>query len=1250
MEAQNPFQASQTTDPEVRAYIYSLVTALGGNGSDETGQYVLGDDALECLRDIKKWLKLFDEKTNQLDVARCLAEARLVNGDLLPILSSCSDIAPDDRLRARIAQSCLELLVPLTWPLENDQMTANHYRHTPYIEQSQVLYKAGIIGHDTASILRIVVRVALPAIAMPRDERSNRDEAIIKLLLYFLRNVVIISQNPSLPSQGLENEVSRSATIEAFKFQDVFALLLTLCSNMGEDFGLQDVVILEILFHLVRGVDVEKLFMNQAQRKTHKTTELKDVLKQESGMHRDYRKTAPTRHGRFGTMIWVKRDEEKYSTVSGQDTLKDGHHTLAKMDESKKWNKPRQRKKHEEHSIQDFDRIVGLTDTAQECLRVFVEEFLDSGFNPLFVHLRKAIEREAERLLPINYRQYFYVVSWFLHAERARRSRHLQDHEKDRLKTDFEADSYGLVAGVLNQEMFITLNRSIQIALEQKDWQDLSAQMRCFTQILLTVQDMAKSPLEEDQEIADNIQSRIFYEESTHDRVVTILRDFKDQGFGYLDACTDLAHVFLRMLERYSKENVDLQIRSRRQARRKKRAKAKENGEVNEEGVAEQSEDEDSIDAAQISRERKFDFNRFAAKFTTQKSVDTFAALAKYYRELSVEQLKRCHRFFYRVAFKQELAVLLYRVDIFHLFYKMVKGPGGLDKGHEMFKEWEEFSRQLFKRLFKKLEERPEMIVEMLFSKISSTMFFLEFGHERQTAHASRNPFEVEVSARAKTMVEKIRIVIGALKAENKMDSALMVRRNLQLGYDERKSWEVEAAARKELKSLTDSDAQSSEKVQDQGADRLSLPPFIGKIVSLLIPQSLITNILVAVKPRSSTDATSITKHAKTRLLMTLCGFVQPDTNSPQAWHIPPELTSAALYETLQIVDQNIASPITEFDGEDPGDLIRRTKKSRMDLEGAEADEAANLRATFISDSEGSDLENEDFQFPDNLNPKSPNSRSKPKKKKTLKRKRDADTEVEPNEELLTQKRAAREEAALARRRKIKSDLYIRESDDETDDDADQEFFAMEDKRRREQEERVVGAMLMGKSNNENKGRKKNRVQEEDVEMVDGGDELGLGIGLGIALDSEGGDGSTSEEEVGDNDEEEEDSDKENAPRKKKRLQQKRNSERKRSAKAPKPAMSTTLNSSSSPSRPRSRSSMLDAADTETPLSSQAEEEGPGSEKQKWSEAAAVDVGDDIGRDITSSARKAVEEKDIAPTVQRRRVRAGFILDSDDDE
>ena len=243
-------------------------------------------------------------------------------------------------------------------------MTINHHRHTPYLQHAQVLYKKGIISEDTAATLRAIIRVGLPSLAVPRSERTPRDEGILKLILYMFRNIIIITPSARFSAEVDDEEASRSATIDAFQRQDVFALLLTMCSNMGDDFGFQDVVILEILFHLVKGIDVGKLFMNDAQRNHKKTNELQDLLNKESSLKREDSKNAPTRHGRFGTMIWVKRDDEKVSTVSGQDVLKDHRATLLKMDKTKKWNKPRRYKAELSNSINSFETPTQLTSSA----------------------------------------------------------------------------------------------------------------------------------------------------------------------------------------------------------------------------------------------------------------------------------------------------------------------------------------------------------------------------------------------------------------------------------------------------------------------------------------------------------------------------------------------------------------------------------------------------------------------------------------------------------------------------------------------------------------------------------------------------------------------------------------------------------------------------------------------------------------------------------------------------------------------
>ncbi len=267
--------------------------------------------------------------------------------------SSMPQVFLKSQFHRKYADCCaVELMVPLTWPFEkdDDQMTVNHHRHIPYLQLAQVSYKRGIVNHDGTKILRTAVRIALPSIAQPLHERSSRDEGIIKLLLYFLRNIAMIAVPLNLPSEGDENEVSRSATIEAFYYQDIFHLLLTISSSMGEDFNTQDVVVLDILFHLLKGVDTEKLFMDDSQLDARQNDDLRILMNKEAGMKRGYARNAPTRHNRFGTMIWIKRDDERMSTLSGQDALVDGQKSLAKMDKTKRWNKPKLRGKNNDMS------------------------------------------------------------------------------------------------------------------------------------------------------------------------------------------------------------------------------------------------------------------------------------------------------------------------------------------------------------------------------------------------------------------------------------------------------------------------------------------------------------------------------------------------------------------------------------------------------------------------------------------------------------------------------------------------------------------------------------------------------------------------------------------------------------------------------------------------------------------------------------------------------------------------------------
>ncbi|KAI1130935.1 timeless protein-domain-containing protein [Nemania abortiva] len=1024
MEEQDAF--SDIVHPEVRAHITSLVSALGGFSADDDdeGKYVLGDSGLEVLRDIKKWIRFYDEKTNRMDVARCLAEANLVEGDLLHILATWPENA-DNKTKARAALACFEIMVPLTWPLERDleQMTVNHHRHLPVLQVAQLGYKRAIINYDAAQILHTAVRVALPSMALSRGDRSARDEGIIKLVLLFLRNIAMIYPPAGVKYDGDESQISRSTLIDAFSYQDILITILTIASNMGEDFNQEGVILMEIIFHLVKRVDVAKLFMDEKQLSKTKANELTAMMNKEAAMHRPYNRKAPSRHNRWGTMIWVDRGDGKISTVTGQDALLDAATRQQKMDNSKVFRPPRRPTK-EEMEPKDLGPPASLNARARQQLKGFVEEFLDSGFNPLFQHMRKKLDDQKDYIFEYHSRQFFYLVAWFLEAERARK----KADKNTQSASPAEVGSFNLVAGVLNQQMFITLNRAMADSMESKRWQELCATMRCFTQILLTVQEMLESGHEDDEEIAENILSRIFYEEETHDRVANIAKIYKDQGFEYLDACTELTHTYLRVLEAYSKQNVDMQVRSRRRVRKKKKA-AKAAGEDEENPVAEQDESEnDEENAERTSRERKFDFTRFANRFIPQGVVDTFVAFTKYYQDLNEVQLKRAHRYFYRIAFKQEMSVMLFRVDIIQLFYSMIKGQEPLDKHCSSFKEWEELVKQILRKCIRKIEEQPQLIIELLFSKIAATAHYLEFGYEKQTLSTTQSRPGAELEFRH--IVERdqqIAIAVGVLLDKNLAHHIKWVKDQLSNAIDERKAWE---AAEKAISSVESSETTE----RPEGGAATKEPP------------------LVSIRPDDDARRTAIFKNSHLRLLMRLAGFerLAPtlDETPESSWIVPAHLSSEQLQDTLDLVNKAEFDPPTFEEGKLAQDQLRRKTAPRK-------------KAVFDDDEDGIDDDDDELLFPAG----GPTNRKiadefLDKPKKTRRRRRRSDAEPLTDEQL-EEKERIRQERERAKARRFKSELFVHASDDESDNDERwSEFYANEERIRQKQKAVALSASI----------------------------------------------------------------------------------------------------------------------------------------------------------------------------------------------
>jgi replication fork protection complex subunit Tof1/Swi1 len=184
--------------------------------------------------------------------------------------------------------------------------------------------------------------------AQTQKERSPMEDNIIKVVLYLFRNIAMIAEPEDFVPDDYQSDISRSSTIDAFHYQDIFSLILTVCSSMTEEFRTHDLEILETVFYLVKGVDVERLFMDHDELVHAKTTELQSLISKEKAMLASYKRNGPSRHNRFGTMVWLKREDGKATAAFGQRALKNEQQALEELDQKKKWKRPTRPKKKDE--------------------------------------------------------------------------------------------------------------------------------------------------------------------------------------------------------------------------------------------------------------------------------------------------------------------------------------------------------------------------------------------------------------------------------------------------------------------------------------------------------------------------------------------------------------------------------------------------------------------------------------------------------------------------------------------------------------------------------------------------------------------------------------------------------------------------------------------------------------------------------------------------------------------------------------
>lgn len=384
-----------------------VVDALGGH---EEERYVMGDQALACLKDLKKlWRK--DETDDERTVARLFYEMRLLPNDLVAILL---ETAGKGLVEDKRAVSCVDLITAMTWPIdmaeELKELDEALDKGTDYTQllQSHLHYKAALLK---PGVMAALFGIVLAPFAKSPRERVERDGQVINVVLHLIRNLAFIKDLPT--SSHMSSDLAQfsnlqSKLIRALSEANVLPLLLTIAANTENDSLLNgwNTLILEIFYLLFRGVKPGSLIQDQAKvgylfssfvklliiEIQQPAENLQRLLAMEDRTRRDLSRKATSRHSRFGTTIAIKLNPDKRPSTANDDAnaahAASSSRTLVLHRQSAIYAEAggilditKRQKNKKANKVDDFGIVDTLSVEARVVLQELSADFVESCFN-----------------------------------------------------------------------------------------------------------------------------------------------------------------------------------------------------------------------------------------------------------------------------------------------------------------------------------------------------------------------------------------------------------------------------------------------------------------------------------------------------------------------------------------------------------------------------------------------------------------------------------------------------------------------------------------------------------------------------------------------------------------------------------------------------------------------------------------------------------------------------------------------------
>ncbi|KAI1320607.1 Topoisomerase 1-associated factor 1 [Mortierella claussenii] len=713
-------------DPDTESLLVSTCLALGGfedissDMNDDRQVYIMGDECLGCLKDIKKFIKYYDEPGDNV-VLTFLGKMNILEKDLIPIMLLNSP-AEGNPVKERIILACIELIVPMTWIIdykelqrmvtaeEDDSMIGNlHQRLETLRGYKRAFLKPGV--------LQTVLSVMMKPLDVSERMRTTRDHAIIRLGLSLFRNLVAIPDAESAISGTMDQFISsimQEELIVRFDKEGINALLIFLSSSASSPKYTEfNSMTLEILYYIYSGIDAEDLVSTITD----------------------------------GTRMVLHQRGALFTSFESQlDTIK----------------KPRARtKRHKE--TDDYKKT--LTKNGLRQLRALAETLLEDCYNALFGSLRRDIEMQREKVKDHHRAQYHYMMAFMLKFQRLylEHVNREYEHQKktatpqmlDNIEKVYKASvhkcDFDLIASAIEVPCVFQLIRFIRFHMEPKpkdrSWEDIRKAMNCFQEMLMTLYAMVKSPNEDYRDASDIVQNNLYYEDATLELFLDLAKHYTTQSTAYLHTLVRMIHILLKTLENYSNSKSHMFILKKRAIKKRKDAQEKAAAEKDKDTSSQSgdaapeeqpmddvqqdnreqddnSEDEDAL-PTHTMQEHQFVFKEFERRFANEAVVHTYYAFLENYESLDETQLHWAAAMFHRIAVNARNMAVFYKLSVLQLFHQILQS-GRPDTKRDMAP----FISYLLHQFFKKLQEYPLLMVEVLFPKTSKVCLDINVGRD----------------------------------------------------------------------------------------------------------------------------------------------------------------------------------------------------------------------------------------------------------------------------------------------------------------------------------------------------------------------------------------------------------------------------------------------------------------------------------------------------------------------------------------